>query len=225
MAVTTRLRGEHGAKAPIALLFLRWTRRVLLFAGFALLAWCVYVIIDARVFQERENRVLDQLLKKKAREPVPAPALVAKPVVTPPAAAKPPAPALVKGLLGRIEVPRLGLSTIVIEGSDAVVLRRAVGHIPGTAMPGEPGNAAITGHRDTFFRPLRNIRKNDLIRFTTLQGEYEYRVVSLSVVSPEFAEVLRSDGDEVLTLITCYPFYFVGAAPRRFVVRAERIQF
>jgi sortase A len=82
---------------------------------------------------------------------------------------------------------------------------------------------ALTGHRDTFFRPLRNIRANDVIVVTTLQGEYRYRVVSTRVVSPENIAVLNSSGGEILTLVTCYPFYFVGAAPDRFIVRAERL--
>ena len=82
---------------------------------------------------------------------------------------------------------------------------------------------ALTGHRDTFFRPLRNIRANDIIVVTTLQGEYRYRVVSTRVVSPDDVAVLKSSADEILTLVTCYPFYLVGAAPDRFIVRAERL--
>ena len=128
-----------------------------------------------------------------------------------------------RGLIGRLEIPRLGLSAILIEGDDPKTLRRAVGHIPGTPLPGQPGNVALTGHRDTFFRPLRNIRANDVIVVTTLQGEYRYRVVSTRVVSPENIAVLNSSGGEILTLVTCYPFYFVGAAPDRFIVRAERL--
>jgi sortase A len=127
------------------------------------------------------------------------------------------------GLIGRVAIPRLGLTTIVIEGSDRAALRRAAGHVPGTPLPGQAGNTAITGHRDTFCRPLRNIQRDDLIRFETPQGEYLYRVVSLSIVGPEDLRVLDSDGGETLTLITCYPFYFVGGAPRRFIVRAARV--
>jgi sortase A len=79
------------------------------------------------------------------------------------------------------------------------------------------------GHRDTFFRPLRNIQRNDIITLTTLGGEYRYRVVSTKVVGPYDIAVLDSDENEILTLVTCYPFYFVGSAPDRFVVRAERV--
>src|SRR5260370_589049 len=99
----------------------------------------------------------------------------------------------------------------------------AVGHIPGTAVPGQTGNVGISGHRDTFFRPLRNIRQNDTITVTTLVGEYRYRVVSTKIVGPSDVAVLGRSGKEILTLVTCYPFYFVGSAPDRFVVRAERI--
>jgi sortase A len=91
-------------------------------------------------------------------------------------------------------------------------------------MPAEaPGNVGIAGHRDTFFRPLRNIQRNDIITLTTLHGEYRYRVVSTKVVGPYDIAVLDSDGNEILTLVTCYPFYFVGSAPDRFIVRAERV--
>jgi sortase A len=114
---------------------------------------------------------------------------------------------------------------MVVEGDDHRTLRRAVGHVPGTSLPGRIGNMALTGHRDTFFRPLRNIRPDDIVTLTTLNGEYRYRVRSTQVVSPENVSVLDPDQDnEILTLITCHPFYFVGAAPDRFIVRAERIQ-
>jgi sortase A len=113
---------------------------------------------------------------------------------------------------------------MVVEGDDHRTLRRAVGHIPGTSLPGQAGNTALTGHRDTFFRPLRNIRPDDIVTLTTLNGEYRYRVLSTQVVSPENVSVLEPGQNEILTLITCHPFYFVGAAPDRFIVRAERIQ-
>ena len=90
-------------------------------------------------------------------------------------------------------------------------------------MPGQPGNVGIAGHRDTFFRPLRNIQRDDIITLTTLRGEYRYRVVSTKMVSPADVAVLNPDGKEILTLVTCYPFYFVGSAPKRFIVRAARV--
>jgi len=184
---------------------LRWARRVFIFGGLLLLGYYALVLIDARWFQERENRLLEISLRN------------------PPAAGGVPVAVTAGGLIGRIEIPRLGISEIVMEGADAHVLRRAAGHVPGTALPGQAGNTAITGHRDTFFRPLRKIRRDDLIRVTTLQGEFLYRVVSTGIVDPGDVEVLDADEGQALTLITCYPFYFVGAAPQRFIVRAERV--
>jgi sortase A len=129
----------------------------------------------------------------------------------------------VGSLIGKILIPRLGISTIVDEGVDSETLNLSVGHIPATALPGQPGNVGIAGHRDTFFRHLRNIQRDDIITLTTLRGDYRYRVVSTKIVSPNDVAILDSDGTEILTLITCYPFYFVGSAPRRFIVRAERV--
>ena len=134
-------------------------------------------------------------------------------------AIKPP----IGSLIGKILIPRLGITAVVDEGVDGKTLALSVGHIPTTALPGQPGNVGIAGHRDTFFRPLRNIQRNDIITLTTLRGEYRYRVVSTKVVGPYDIAVLASDGNEILTLVTCYPFYFVGSAPDRFVVRAERV--
>jgi sortase A len=122
-----------------------------------------------------------------------------------------------------MEIPRLGVSVIVAEGTNESILRRAGGHIAGTSFPGQGGNVGIAGHRDTLFRPLRNIRQNDVITLTTLAGEYRYRVMSTEIVSPSDITVLQPEGHETLTLVTCYPFYFVGPAPDRFIVRAERV--
>jgi sortase A len=110
-----------------------------------------------------------------------------------------------------------------MEGTGKSILGRAAGHIAGTALPGQPGNIGISAHRDTFFRALRNIRRDDTIVLTTLGGDYRYRVLSTKVVSPYDVGVLNSSSDQILTLVTCYPFYFVGAAPSRFIVRATRI--
>jgi len=205
MTAMPKQKGELRAGMALALPLLRWARRLFFGAGVLLLAYCAFVLIDARWFQEQENRLLEISLRN------------------PPAEGGIPVAVTAGGLIGRIEIPRLGLSEIVMEGADARVLRRAAGHVPGTALPGQAGNTAITGHRDTFFRPLRKIRRDDLIRVTTLQGEFLYRVVSTGIVDPEDVEVLDADDGQVLTLITCYPFYFVGAAPQRFIVRAERV--
>ena len=125
--------------------------------------------------------------------------------------------------IGRIEIPRLGVSVIVMEGANSNVMRHAAGHIAGTALPGQVGNVGISAHRDTFFRPLRNILTNDMILLTTTLGTFRYRVISTSVVAPADVAVLNSTSQQSLTLVTCYPFYFIGPAPNRFIVRAERI--
>ena len=112
---------------------------------------------------------------------------------------------------------------MVREGIDDDTLSRAVGHIPATALPGHPGNVGLAGHRDTFFRGLRNLRKRDEIDFLTLDGNFKYRVESLKIVNPDNASVLAPSPENTLTLVTCYPFYYVGNAPKRFIVRAQQI--
>jgi sortase A len=122
-----------------------------------------------------------------------------------------------------MEIPRLGLKVIVVQGDSPRILRRAVGHIRETALPGESGNVALTGHRDTFFRPLRNIRSGDEITFKTVDAEVHYQVKSTAIVPPSDISVLQPTSEPTLTLITCFPFYYVGAAPNRFIVRARQI--
>jgi len=124
-------------------------------------------------------------------------------------------------LIGRMRIPRLSVMAMVREGADGSTLERAVGHIPGTALPGATGNVALAGHRDTFFRPLRNIRKNDTIELETANGTYRYVVESTEIVGPRDVSVLAAaENQKTLTLVTCYPFYYIGSAPKRFVVRA-----
>lgn len=193
------------AKGPLRRL-LRWSQWSLLAISVSMLAWCCYVLVDTWSFQRTEQRQFEVLRVDR---------IATAGAIPPPASG---------GLIGRIDIPRLDISVVVMEGSGSTTLRRAVGHIPGTALPGHRGNIGISGHRDTFFRPLRNIRKGDLIALTALEGEYRYRVVSTKIVLPSDVSVLDSDGREILTLVTCHPFYFVGAAPDRFIVRAERIK-
>lgn len=187
---------------------LRWTQRLLSAGGVSLFAYCGLVLVDTWMFQRDRVRELDGVLSHRA-------GLVLAPVAFP----APPA----SGLIGRLDIPRLGMSVMVVEGTSASNLRRAAGHISGTALPGQPGNVGLSGHRDTFFRPLRNIRADDVITLATLRGEYIYRVVFIKVVRPDEVTVLDPTTKESLTLVTCYPFYFVGFAPDRFIVRAERV--
>jgi sortase A len=179
---------------------LRWAQYAFFAFGVAMLGYCGFVLGDGWMFQNRERRHFEQLLQDRSSQQT-----------------------ATGGLIGRIEIPRLGVSAMVMEGTSDTTLRRAVGHIEGTALPGQPGNAGFSGHRDTFFRPLRNIQKNDIITLTTLLAEFRYRVVSTRIVSPSDVAVLAPSGDEVLTLVTCYPFYFIGPAPNRFIVRAQRV--
>jgi sortase A len=129
----------------------------------------------------------------------------------------------IRSVIGRLEIPRLNLSVMVREGADERTLRRAVGHIPGTALPGKLGNVGLAGHRDTFFRALQNIREDDAIEFQTTGGTYRYIVKSTKIVTPRDVSVLAASGGENLTLVTCYPFYYVGSAPKRFIVRAAQV--
>ena len=129
---------------------------------------------------------------------------------------------LVEGdVIGEIQVPRLGLNAIVVQGDSHASLRRAVGHLSKSALPGEWGNVALAGHRDTFFRALREIRRGDEIRFKTRERSFDYRVESIEVVAPTDIRVLESSSGHDLTLLTCFPIYYVGPAPKRLVVRAR----
>lgn len=125
--------------------------------------------------------------------------------------------------LGRLEIPRLGLSTIVIEGDDEYNLLVGAGHLPETPLPWDDGNSVLAGHRDTDFRPLRNIRIGDTIRFQTADITVEYVVRGTEIVEPTNVTSLKATDVPMLTLITCYPFSYIGPAPKRFVVRAERM--
>jgi sortase A len=123
-------------------------------------------------------------------------------------------------VVGRLEIPRLGLSTVVFEGADRAVLERGAGHLPGSALPGERGNTVLAAHRDTFFRSLRGIRVGDVVRIQRPQKDSAYVVQSARIVEPDEVDVLKPTPGPALTLITCYPFRFIGPAPERFVVRA-----
>jgi len=195
-------------RKPLARI-LRWTQRALFGCAFLMLGYCAFVMTDSWMFQRREKLDLENILRRSRSR-----------VAIAPTPASPPAAG---DLIGQLDVDRLGVSVAVIEGSATGTLERAAGHVTGTALPGESGNMAIAAHRDTFFRPLRNIRADDLIRLTTPRGTFRYRVVSTKIVDPDDVAVLDPDGSQILTLVTCYPFYYVGAAPYRFIVRAERM--
>jgi len=126
--------------------------------------------------------------------------------------------------IARLSIPRLSATLYVLEGTDDKDLKRGPGHMEGTVMPGSEGNCVIAGHRDTHFRVLKNISKGDEIVVQSRQGTYRYRVTGTSVVAPENTDSLQPTAKGVLNLITCFPFDYVGSAPRRFVVHADLIQ-
>jgi sortase A len=124
-------------------------------------------------------------------------------------------------VIGRLEIPRLGLVVPVLSNYESRTLLKGVGHVPGTALPGGLGNVGIAGHRDTYFRPLRRIQRNMDIRLAGQNGVYHYKVDSTEVVRPDQVEVLDTHSRPELTLITCYPFTYIGAAPLRFIIHAH----
>ena len=124
--------------------------------------------------------------------------------------------------LAVLRIPKLDLRVPVLDGTDELTLNRAVGRIPGTALPGEPGNIGIAGHRDGFFRGLKDVAPGDRIELLTLDGADRYVVEQITIVDPAAVEVLGPTAEPSITLVTCYPFYFVGSAPQRYVVRAVR---
>jgi sortase A len=186
------------------------------FAAVALLAlgyWGIY-FVTARLYQVCETRGFSRGRRTEQRPTdKPSPFKSAK-------AAEKTSPSS-GSALAILAIPRLGLSTIVVEGTQERELKLGPGHIPGTSLPGGGGNVGVAGHRDTFFRPLRLIRKDDTIQMITHEREYHYKVVSTEIVGPDDVQVLYSTQHEILTLVTCYPFEFVGPAPKRFIVRAD----
>jgi sortase A len=210
-----------------------WRRpveRALLWVGALLLGWCGWTLAQARVYQGYESWSLDRM---RAGRSATAGAYLASRILpeaqkTPPASAgRAPEDAipLRRGdLVGRLDIPRLHLSAIVLEGDDDGTLRLGVGHVPGTALPGSRGNVALAAHRDSYFRPLRGIHPADEIEMTTPLSTFRYRVDSVRIVDPDAVEVLRDSAGPTLTLVTCYPFGWVGNAPKRFIVRASRVE-
>ena len=208
-----RGRDERGARRGGASV-LRWAERLFVVGGAAVLVWCAVVVTDAYISQRSARQSLATIGRVV---PTALPRIPATPVPKPRSLAR-------RGTaIAALSIPRLDLSAIVLHGSDDQTLRRGPGHLENTAMPGETGNAVIAGHRDTFFRPLRNVRLGDEIFVDMPQGRVEYRVTSMRVVHARDVSVLDPTDDEVLTLITCYPFTLLGSAPDRFIVRAARV--
>lgn len=204
-----------------------WIERGLLLVAVLALGSYAYAFLDTRLFEYEQSRRLEAALNAQT---APAKASVPAQETDDLGAFQEPEPEpettpLDEGeLLGRIEIPRVGVSAMILEGVGKKTLRRGAGHIPGTPLPWADGNVGVAAHRDSFFRGLKDLRKNDTIRLKTLEGTFEYRVDWTDVVLPEDTHVLEDTGEATLTLVTCYPFYYVGSAPKRFIVRAERIE-
>jgi len=124
-------------------------------------------------------------------------------------------------LMGRLDIVERRISVVVLEGVEDDTLGIAAGHVPGTSLPGSKGNLVIAAHRDTFFRELRNIEVGDTIQLSTSRGSFSYFVTNTEIVNPTETRVLKSSGHSELTLITCYPFSYLGSAPKRFIVHAH----
>jgi sortase A len=183
--------------------------RALLVVGVALLAWWLWSTVDGMLYQSKLGRRLDAIARESpAREPFQVARMTR-------------AEADSTGLIGRLEIPRLGLSSIVVEGTGHRALRRGIGHVENTAFPGEPGNVGLAGHRDSYFRPLESIALGDRIRIATPDGVFDYEVESTVFVNPDRGDLLAATEEPRLTLVTCYPFSWVGPAPRRLVIRAR----
>jgi LPXTG-site transpeptidase (sortase) family protein len=184
--------------------------RVTLFAGASLLAWPMFVTLESQVTQwTGEHRLLEASQTAKETIVETNPRLSADKKRHPKGA-----------VLGRFEVPRLHLSYILLAGTDTRTLDKSIGHVEGTAHIGEPGNIGIAGHRNTHFRKLEWIRRDDEIKLSSPKAEFRYRVEWVRLFRPDDLEVLDPSHGPALTLVTCFPFEYVGAAPLRFVVRA-----
>jgi sortase A len=175
----------------------RWIERGLLVVGATLGLWCAITLVEARYTSTLAPRP-SGLLPGDAGTKIPLQYVR----MTPETGA----------VLARLDAPSVHLSTSVLEGSDDGTLNR------------EAGNIGIAGHRDTVFRPLRNVKAGDPIDLTTAQRVWHYRVRRTAIVGPDDVAVLDPTADPTLTLVTCYPFEFIGHAPRRFIVQAELIK-
>jgi len=185
---------------------IRRTRRVLLVSGVLALSYVGFILLDARIYQHNAELTLEKRILAQEQRETGLPRVMVK----------------AGDILGRMEIPRIGLSVIVLEGTTSKALQHGAGHIEGTALPGEPGNIGIAGHRDTYFRGLKDLRANDEIQIQTAAGITRYEVDWIQITVPSDVSIVSSATGSALTLVTCYPFHYIGAAPERFVVHAHR---
>ena len=181
-------------------ILLRWASFAFVLAGVIAVSYAGYAVLYSQAYQTIE-------LRKFERNPPRA------------------EPHLLNlgDVIGEIQIPRLGLKAVIIQGDAPELLDRAVGHIPQTALPGEWGNVALAAHRDRLFRPLRQVHQGDAIVLETASGSFTYQVESTFVVPSSEVGVLWSSSANELTLITCFPFDYIGRAPKRFIVRGREV--
>jgi sortase A len=177
-------------------------------------AWVAYGSVRAAVYREVN-------IARIENAPLPGPLPAATVVVADPKAADEDDGLGPDGVVGVLEIPRLKLSEVVASGEDDKTLKVAIGHLLDTPLPWAQGNSVLAAHRDTHFRPLRDIQHGDLVRLKTRRGVLDYYVKDTMIVAPTDVWVMAPSTDRRLTLVTCYPFNYVGSAPQRFIVRAE----
>ena len=187
--------------------FMHWTRNILSITGILALSYVSLVLIGARIYQKNAVLTLEKQIHAEEQHT----AILSR------------TPIKEGDILGRIDIPRIGMSVAVLQGTTSQTLRLGVGHIEGTALPGEPGNIGIAGHRDTYFRALKAIHSDDVIQLQTASGITRYAVDWIQVTAPNDGSILASTSGSSVTLVTCYPFLYIGAAPERFVVHAHRL--
>lgn len=196
---------------------LRWIERGLIALGIGLAVWSGFTVIESRYFR---NLPIPAVSGGVTVLPGEGPASDANAV-----GRSGEARAVEEGAwIARLEGPSVGLSATVLEGTAEPTLRRGAGHIEGTAFPGSPGNVGIAGHRDTTFRPVRHLKLGDPLVLVTADRAFAYRISETLIVDPKDVYVLDPTEHPTLTLVTCYPFTFIGSAPRRYIVRAELVR-
>jgi sortase A len=191
-----------------------WCQYIFLALGLLALGYCAKSFTQAWLYQ---RWALPQMTKQRSYNAESIPGSAEQPKKTSSTSLGEMSP------IGRLEISRVHISAVVAEGTSQRVLSRAIGHAVGTALPGQTGNVTLAAHRDTFFRHLGDVRSGDIIDLKEPGHEYRYQVRFTAVVGPKDTWVLATTGKETLTLLTCYPFHFVGPAPDRFVIRARRI--
>jgi len=186
----------------------RWLAGLLIAGGAAVLLWVAANLVLTRSYQRDYEAALESMRRSPETDEgrsAPTSLAVGEPV-------------------GTLEIARVGLSGVVIEGDEDSVLDRAIGHLPDTPLPWHTGNSALAAHRDALFRPLKGVRLGDILRLRTPHGDFEYLVREILIVKPDALWVLDPTPVSMLTLISCWPFNYIGHAPERFIVRAERIR-